>query len=123
MTNKELVLKVYDDVFNNWDTSNIDTYFREDYKQHNPGVENGREGFKKFLGVFLPMKPHMEIVKIAEDGDMVFVFFKCTMGNGSINKVCDIYRIQDGQLAEHWDVVEHNVENVVSVNGNDLFWS
>ena len=72
MTNKELVLKVYDDVFNNWDTSNVDAYFREDYKQHNPGVENGREGFKKFLGVFLPMKPHMEIVKIADNKVCMF---------------------------------------------------
>ena len=122
MTNTEVVLKVYEDVFNNWDTSRVDEYFREDYKQHSPGVENGREGFKKFLSVFLPMKPHMEIVKTAEQDDMVFIFFKCTMGNGSVNKVVDIYRLQDGQLAEHWDVVEHGVENVVPVSGNDLFW-
>ncbi len=121
MTNKELVLKVYEEIFNGWDTSKVDIYFREDYKQHSAGVENGREGFKKFLSVFLPMEPHMEIVKTAEDGDMVFIFFKCTMGNGSVNKVCDIYRVEGGQLAEHWDVVEHGVENVVPVSGNGLF--
>ena len=26
--------------------------------------------------------------------------------NGMVNKVCDIYRLQDGKLAEHWDVLQ-----------------
>ena len=52
---------------------------------------------------------------------MVYVFFKCTLKNGHVNKVCDIYRLQDGQLAEHWDIIEHNVEDVQSRNGNGLF--
>ena len=43
MTNKELILKVYDEVFNKRDLSNLDEYMREDYIQHNPTVENGRE--------------------------------------------------------------------------------
>ena len=37
------------------------------------------------------------------------------------NKVCDIYRIEDGKLAEHWDVVEHNVQDIVPVHNNGLF--
>ena len=41
--------------------------------------------------------------------------------NGAINKVCDIYRIEDGKLAEHWDVVEHNVQDIVPVHNNGLF--
>ena len=52
---------------------------------------------------------------------MVYVFFKCTLQNGHVNKVCDIYRLQDGQLAEHWDIIEHNVEDTQSRNGNGLF--
>jgi predicted SnoaL-like aldol condensation-catalyzing enzyme len=45
---------------------------------------------------------------MAEDGDMVFVFFKCTFGDneGNAAKVCDIYRLEDGLLAEHWDVLQ-----------------
>ena len=121
MTNKELILKVYDEVFNKRDLSNLDEYMREDYIQHNPTVENGREGFKKFLNKFLIMKPVMEIVKIGADEDMVYVFFKCTLENGTVNKVCDIYRIQDGKLAEHWDVVDHDVGDIKPVNGNSLF--
>ena len=121
MTNKELVLNFYNDVFNGWNTDAIDSYIAEGYIQHNPGVESGRAGFHKFAEHFLAMKPHMEIVKIGEDGDMVYVFFKCTMGNGSVNKVCDIYRVENGMLAEHWDVVEHDVGSIPAANDNGLF--
>ena len=34
MTNKELVLKFYDEVFNNWDISNLDNYMKDNYIQH-----------------------------------------------------------------------------------------
>ena len=54
--------------------------------------------------------------------DIVVVFFKCTMeGNGMFNKVFDMYRIEDGKLAEHWDCVEHDVGGITPVNGRSLF--
>lgn len=122
MTNKELVLKFYEEVFNGWDTSRIDLYMREDYKQHNPQVEDGRAGFLRFCEKFLPLKPHMDIRYILAEGDMVSVFFKCTLGtNGMVNKVFDMYRIQDGKLAEHWDCVEHDLGNVTALHPNGLF--
>lgn len=121
MSNKEIVLKFYDEVFNGWDVSNIDAYMKDDYIQHNPISETGKAGFLKFAKGFLAMKPHMDIIKIGEDKDMVYVFFKCTLANGSVNKVCDIYRLEDGMLAEHWDVIEHGVENVTPVHDNGLF--
>ncbi len=122
MDHKELVRKFYDEVFNGWDTSRLDVYMRADYKQHNPRVEDGREGFRRFCEKFLALKPHMEIHSIVADGDMVCVFFKCTLGsNGMVNKVFDLYRIQDGQLAEHWDSVEHDVGGITPVHPNGLF--
>lgn len=122
MTNKELVLKFYDEVFNGWDTSNLEAYVRKDYIQHNAMVETGIEGFRKFLNRFLSMKPHMEISRIICEDDMVCVFFKCTMGaNGMVNKVFDLYRIEDGKLAEHWDSVEHDIGNVQAAHNNGLF--
>lgn len=121
MSNKEIVLKFYEEVFNGWNISAIDNYVKEDYIQHNPNVKNGRDGFKAFAERFLAMKPHMDIIKCVEEDDTVFVFFKCTLDNGSINKVCDIYRLEDGMVAEHWDIVEHNVEKIVPVHDNGLF--
>jgi predicted SnoaL-like aldol condensation-catalyzing enzyme len=122
MTNKELILKFYDEVFNGQNLQNLDLYMRDDYKQHNAGVKNGKQGFIDFCGRFFPLQPHMEIKHLIADGDMVCVFFKCTVGvNHSVNKVADIYRIQDGQLAEHWDVVEHDVGGIVPEHDNGLF--
>ena len=121
MTNKEVVLRFYEEVFNAWDLSKLDEFMRDDYIQHNPTVEDGKEGFRKFAEFFFSMKPHMDIVKIFENEEHVAVFFKCTLENGMINKVVDIYRLKDGKLAEHWDVVEHDVGEVVTANGRGLF--
>lgn len=119
--NKEIVLAFYEEVFNGHDLSRLDEFVRDDYVQHNPTVENGREGFRHFAERFLSMGPKVDIVKVAADGDLVFVFFRCTMDNGTVNKVCDIYRLEGGMLAEHWDVIEHDVGGINSVSGNSLF--
>ena len=123
MTNVEVVLRLYEEVFNNKDLSNLDAYMCDDYMQHNPTVKDGKEGFKEFLDFFFTMDPHMEILKIFENAeDEVAVFFKCTFRvNGVINKVVDIYRLSEGKLAEHWDVVEHDVKEFSEVNGRSLF--
>lgn len=122
MTNKEIVLKFYDEVFNGWDLSKIDDYVAENYKQHNPTVPDGLAGFKVFMEKFTSFKPHMEIAQVLEDGDLVCVFFKCTMGaNGLEHKVFDLYRLENGKLVEHWDCVQHDIGKVESVNGNSQF--
>ena len=52
MTNKEIVLNFYRDVWNAHDPSKVADYVHEDYIQHNPTVEQGREGLLKFLDFF-----------------------------------------------------------------------
>ena len=121
MDNKAIVRAFYDEVFNAWDVSRADKYVREDYRQHNPTVEDGRAGFVRFCERFFRLHPRMEIVRMIAEGDFVVVFFKCTV-DGGVNKVCDIYRLEDGMLAEHWDVVEHNVDpEAKGANGNGIF--
>jgi len=121
MTPKELVLKFYDEVFNAWDLSRLDDYMLDSYRQHSPEVEDGKEGFIKFARGFFTQKPHMDIVKLVCEGDMVVVFFQCTMGaTGSVNKVFDMYRVEDGKLAEHWDCVM-NIDGMTTASGNSQF--
>ena len=122
MTNKEVILKFYEEVFNKKDLSNLDEMMRDDYMQHNPTAPDGKAGFIAFTDRFFQLDPHMDILKIFENGDEVAVFFKCTCrANGTINKVMDIYRLQDGKLAEHWDIVEHDVKEFSEVNGRSIF--
>ncbi len=122
MTNKELILKFYEEVFNRYDLSCLDDYMKDDYIQHNPTVPDGKAGFLVFCEKFLAMKPHMEIKHIIEQDNMVCVFFKCTMQeNNVVNKVFDLYRIEDGKLAEHWDCVDHDIEKITPVHSNGFF--
>ena len=123
MTNKEVIIKFYEEVFNNHDLTNLDEFMRDDYMQHNPTAPDGKKGFIEFANGFFTLDPHMDIVKIFEnENNEVAVFFKCTCrANGSINKVVDIYRLQDGKLAEHWDVVDHDVKEFSEVNGRSIF--
>ena len=121
--NIEVVTRFYDEVFNAHDVSKLDEFMRDDYMQHNATVADGKQGFIEFTDFFFTLEPKMEILKVfANDNDEVAVFFKCTCeANGMVNKVVDIYRLQDGLLAEHWDIVEHDVGAVETANGRDLF--
>lgn len=122
-SNKEIVKQFIDEVFNAWDLSRLDAFMREDYRQHSREVKDGREGFKEFAQEFFKQKPYMDVFRMAEDDDMVFVFFKCIFGaSGTAAKVCDIYRLQDGKLAEHWDVVQPLPDpDEKGMNGNGHF--
>lgn len=121
--NIDTVLSFNKDVFNAHDTSRLDEFMRDDYMQHNSGVEDGKEGFLAFAKFFFALEPEMTIYKtFANEEGEVAVFFKCTChANGMINRVMDIYRLQEGKLAEHWDVVHHDVGNLKSVHGRDQF--
>ena len=119
MTNKEIILRFYETAFNNWDLSIVDEIMRDDYKQHSPEVEDGKEGFLKFFNGFLTQHPHAEIIHIMEDGDLVCVFFRCKL-DGCTAKVFDLYRLEDGMLAEHWDCTM-NTDVVPCVNPNGHF--
>ena len=45
MNNKEIIKRVYDEVFNGHKLAAVADFFKEDYIQHSPGIATGREGF------------------------------------------------------------------------------
>ena len=109
MTNKELIEAFYKEFFNDHIVEAADKYVREDYIQHNPGVTQGRDGLKKGFAAKFITEPtfKLNIVKIISEDDMVAVYLKNVDPEGNAKcRVVDIYRIQDGQLAEHWDVLQ-----------------
>lgn len=109
MTNKELVEGMYRDFFNGHDVESAVKYVREDYIQHNPGVAQGRAALMEAFGEKFKTEPtfHLVIKKIISEGDMVAVYLKNVDPDGNTKcRVVDIYRVQDGKLAEHWDVLQ-----------------
>lgn len=106
MTNKEIVLNFYRDVWNAHDPSKVADYVREDYKQHNPTVEQGRQGLLNFLKFFFTKEARHDIQLALEDGDLVAVYVYVTFKDGSKAVVTDIYRLENGIIVEHWDSVQ-----------------
>lgn len=106
MSNKEIVLNFYRDVWNAHDTARVADYVREDYIQHNPAVEQGRQGLLNFLAFFFQREAHHDIRLALEDGDLVAVYVHVSFNDGSQAVVTDIYRLENGLIAEHWDCLQ-----------------
>lgn len=109
MENKEVIRAFYDEFFNKHDVDSADKYVRKDYIQHNPGVNQGREALKQAFADKFKEHPefHLNIVKMIEEDNVVAVYLKnVDRGGNTICRVVDIYRLEDGMLAEHWDVLQ-----------------
>lgn len=83
----------------------IDELMSENYIQHNPLAGQGREGVKHFFTNVIPLPLTGDLsaegtltVNIIADGD--FVVRQEVRTNGML---IDIYRLEGGFLAEHWD--------------------
>lgn len=109
MTNKEVIQNFYQEFFNDHVIEAADKYVREDYIQHNPGVEQGRESLKRAFAAKFITEPtfHLNIAMMIEENDMVAVYLKNVDPEGNTKcRVVDIYRLENGKLAEHWDVLQ-----------------
>ena len=111
--NKQRVREVIDKIVNGGDADLADSYYREDYIQHNPNVPQGLEGLQGLIRQMhrLPNPPRAEIVLINAEDDMVWVLVEWSGGDlpgegPKITKTAEIFRVEDGKMAEHWDVLE-----------------
>jgi len=110
--NKKLVFDFWRIVLEARHLDEADKYMRQDYMQHNPNAETGIAGFKAYfskLGGPLPIEPKIkrEVISIVAQGDLVAVSFvqdnKDSKGQPYKTTWFDMFRIQDGKIAEHWD--------------------
>lgn len=109
MTNREVVEKMYEEFFNGHDISAALKYVKEDYIQHNPGPGTGRGNLMRAFGEKFRKNPdfHLYVQFMIAEGDMVAVYLKTKDKEGNTRgRVVDIYRLEDGLLAEHWDVLQ-----------------
>jgi len=110
--NKELVFDFWREVLEARHLDLADKYMRPDYMQHNPNAETGVAGFKAYfsrLGGPLPIEPKIkrDVISIIAQGDLVVLSFvqdnKDSKGQPYKTTWFDMFRIQDGKIAEHWD--------------------
>lgn len=106
--NKKTVTEFYQKLFGDKDLSVIDTYIVEDYIQHNPHAADGRQALKEFATKMLSNAPKTKVdfQHVAADGDLVFLHVKARNFNGKDMALVDIFRLKNGKIVEHWDVMQ-----------------
>jgi len=108
--NKKLVTDFYQALYGDKDSTAIDKYVADDIKEHNPALQDGKEWLKNSLRPFLA-NPHIEKTKmdikhIAADGDMVWLLVRDVAPNGKEFARVNIFRVENGKIAEAWKVDE-----------------
>lgn len=121
--NKNLVLDFYTLAFLNKKVEEaFDKHVGNKYIQHNPEVQDGKENVIKFLLNLFNSNPQIVFnVKraIAED-DLVAIHHhsKTTPEDRGV-AIIDIFRVDQGKIVEHWDVIQSVPEK--SENTNTMF--
>lgn len=110
--NKEIVRNFYTTVLMDRNVDAAPKFLRPDYIQHNPQVPTGLKGFMDtFRARFaqpLPSDYKRELLNVIGDNDMVVVYVRQTWTSskdGQHHQALgfDMFRVQDGMIAEHWD--------------------
>lgn len=109
--NKKLVYDFTRIILRGLRLERVAEFMREDYLQHNLNVETGMKGFLEAfsqLGGPRPIPDQVAgLVSMQAEGDMVTMSFVNTIKNADGTTYTttwfDMFRVEDGKIAEHWD--------------------
>lgn len=108
--NKRIVRAFLETVFNQHKVDEgMDAYVGDSYTQHNPGVADGVEAFRENFRKAFSENPesHFDIKRMFCEGDHVTVHAHWTQDrNDRGSAVMDIFRLENGRIVEHWDVIQ-----------------
>jgi predicted SnoaL-like aldol condensation-catalyzing enzyme len=114
--NKQAVLGFYQAALNDKD------FDAPHYKQHNPTLPDGAEGIRKLTEILRARAPnmHVDIKHIFAVDDFVIIHSHSVSDPAKPGRaIADFYRMTDGLIAEHWDVIQDIPEH--SANDNGMF--
>lgn len=87
----------------------VEKYVGDDYIQHNPDVENGKEGFINYfekMGKEYPEKD-IEFVRAIAEGNTVALHTHQTWPGNEAYITMDFFRFDEqGKIVEHWDSIQ-----------------
>ena len=119
--NKALVIEAFDTLFNKRDYAAAEKYWSPNYIQHSAHIEPGRDGLFNLIRN-TPDTLRYEHQLIVADGDYVIVHGRFSgYGRPVAWIAADIVRIENGRLAEHWDVLEDEATEAESKSGRPMF--
>lgn len=107
--NRALVKKFYEEVLVGGDMESMASYFDGDaYIQHNPNIGDGLSALGAAMAAMAQAGQTMafsKVHKVIAEGNFVLVMAEGTIA-GTSTAFYDLFRVEDGKIAEHWDVIE-----------------
>ena len=117
--NKAIILDFYRRAVGQGDLAFAEAIIADNYIQHSKAVKPGKAGLLEALAYLKQMpkpttitKPFMRLIA---EGDYVVTNMAFSWGDKQ-KAVVDIFRFQDGKVAEHWDAMRDEPDT--SLNGN-----
>jgi predicted SnoaL-like aldol condensation-catalyzing enzyme len=119
--NKKLVYDMYRAIINGGHYEMADKFFTKGYIQHNPNVTTGRDALVAYIKQTRPQRPMQPtitfpLIALVAEGDMVVVATVTHEndpdhpGQTYDTTHFDMYRLENGLIAEHWDHVPKSKE-------------
>ncbi len=122
--NRELVKNFLYDVMQGNNLDKTPDYFDGDnYIQHNSGIADGVSGLNAALGALAEQGVSMvydEVHMVLAQGNFVLAVSEGTFG-GAPTSYYDLWRVENGKIAEHWDVMETIADPSTWQNQNGKF--
>lgn len=118
----DFVLEMVQNVLIAMDSGAVDRYIAPHYRQHSSLAEPGVAALKGFLDRVRAESPdaRQTVHRSFVDGDHVIVHTHVERWPGDRGlAVVDIFRCENGQIVEHWDVLQDVPEH--PVNPNSMF--
>ncbi len=107
--NKKVAKDFIEKVLLNHEMDKVATYINpSNYIQHNPSVADGLEGFGAAMKYFAEKGLVMEYTKLHKvlgQGNFVLTMSEGKFGKGEHTAFYDLFRMENGQIVEHWDVI------------------
>lgn len=118
-SNKQIVLEVLKRAFIERDPTVVEQFFAANYKQHNPLIPDGPSAIAKMIPTLtgLTYEPGMAVA----DDDLVMVHGRYTGWGPKPMVAVDIFRVENGKVVEHWDVMQEEVPAANTASGNAMF--
>ena len=107
--NKKTVREFLEKVVINHEMDKLATYINpQKYHQHNPAIADGLDGFGAAMKYFAENGLVMEFTKVHKilgEGNFVLAMSEGKFGKGEHTAFYDLFRLEKGQIVEHWDVI------------------
>ena len=123
--NKQVVTDFITNVLLNGEMDKVTTYINPtNYIQHNPAVADGLEGFGEAMKYFAEnglVMEYKKLHKVLGQGNFVLAISEGKFGKGDHTSFYDLFRLENGQIVEHWDVIETIAAEADRKNTNGKF--